>query len=51
LYQLIRGLSKTGHNDEIPALVKRLALVRKQAVKEQNDRNQHKLVEEDTHDR
>ncbi|HTF43075.1 MAG TPA: tetratricopeptide repeat protein, partial [Terriglobales bacterium] len=48
LYHLIQGLRKMGDNREIPDLLKRLALVRKQAAREESQRNQYKLVEEDT---
>ncbi len=47
LYHLIQGLRKTGEKGEIPDLLKRLALLRKQAAREQSDRNQYKLVEDD----
>ena len=48
LYHLIQGLRKTGDNSDIPDLLKRLALLRKQAAHEESERNQYKLVEEDT---
>jgi tetratricopeptide (TPR) repeat protein len=48
LYHLIQGLRKTGDSREIPDLLKRLALLRKQAAHEESERNQYKLVEEDT---
>jgi tetratricopeptide (TPR) repeat protein len=48
LYQLIQGLRKTGHRDEMADLLKRLALLRRQAAKEQSERYQYKLVEEDS---
>jgi tetratricopeptide (TPR) repeat protein len=47
LYHLIQGLRKTGDTREIPDLLKRLALLRKQAAREESERNQYKLVEED----
>jgi len=47
LYHLIRGLRKTGESKELPDLLKRLALVRKQAAREQSERYQYKLVEDD----
>jgi tetratricopeptide (TPR) repeat protein len=47
LYHLIQGLRKTGNNREIPDLLKQLALLRKQAAREESERNQYKLVEED----
>jgi tetratricopeptide (TPR) repeat protein len=48
LYHLIQGLRKTGDQREIPDLLKRLALLRKQAAREESQRNQYKLVEGDT---
>jgi tetratricopeptide (TPR) repeat protein len=48
LYHLIQGLRKTGDQREIPDLLKRLALLRKQAAREQSERYQYKLIEEDT---
>jgi tetratricopeptide (TPR) repeat protein len=47
LYHLIQGLRKTGDMREIPDLLKRLALLRKQAAREQSERYQYKLVEGD----
>ena len=47
LYHLIQALRKTGNTSEIPELLKRLALLRKQAAREQSQRYQYKLVEED----
>jgi len=48
LYHLIQALRKTGDQREIPDLLKRLAQLRKQTAKEQSERYQYKLVEEDT---
>jgi tetratricopeptide (TPR) repeat protein len=48
LYHLIQGLRKTGDKREIPDLLKRLALLRKRAAREQSERYQYKLIEEDT---
>jgi len=48
VYHLIQALRKTGEKQEIPALLKRLALLRNQAEREQSERYQYKLVEEDT---
>lgn len=48
LYHLIQALRKTGDQQEIPDLLKRLAQLRKQAAQEQSERYQYKLVEEDT---
>jgi tetratricopeptide (TPR) repeat protein len=47
LYHLIQALRKNGNTSEIPELLKRLALLRKQAAREQSQRYQYKLVEED----
>jgi tetratricopeptide (TPR) repeat protein len=47
LYHLIQALRKTGNNREIPDLLKQLALLRKQSAREESERNQYKLVEED----
>ncbi len=48
VYHLIQALRKTGDKQEIPALLKRLALLRSEAEREQSQRYQYKLVEEDT---
>jgi tetratricopeptide (TPR) repeat protein len=48
VYHLIQGLRKTGKQDEIPELLKRLALLREQATKKDRERSRYKLVEEDT---
>jgi tetratricopeptide (TPR) repeat protein len=47
LYHLIQGLRKTGDMKEIPDLLNRLALLRKQAAREQSERYQYQLVEDD----
>jgi tetratricopeptide (TPR) repeat protein len=47
LYRLIQGLRKSGNQKEIPELLKRLALLRKQTAKEQSERYQYRLVEGD----
>jgi tetratricopeptide (TPR) repeat protein len=47
LYHLIQGLRKTGDTKELPDLLKRLALLRKQAAREQSERYQYKLVEDE----
>jgi tetratricopeptide (TPR) repeat protein len=47
LYRLIQALRKTGKNDEIPGLLKRLALLRQEATKEERERSRFKLVEGD----
>ncbi len=48
IYHLIQALRKTGNTAEIPDLLKRLALLRQQAAKETSQRNQYKLVEDDS---
>jgi tetratricopeptide (TPR) repeat protein len=48
LYHLIQALRKTGKNQEIPDLLKRLALLRKEASRDQSQRYQYKLVDEDS---
>ncbi|MGA2020432.1 MAG: tetratricopeptide repeat protein [Candidatus Sulfotelmatobacter sp.] len=47
LYHLIQGLRKSGDTRDIPDLLKRLAQLRKQAAREQSERYQYRLVEED----
>jgi two-component SAPR family response regulator len=46
VYHLIQALRKTGKKDEIPDLLQRLAALRRQKAKEENDRYSYKLVEE-----
>lgn len=48
LYHLIQALRKSGKNSEIPDLLKRLALLRQEATKEEREQYRYKLVEEDT---
>jgi tetratricopeptide (TPR) repeat protein len=48
LYRLIQALRNTGETTEIPRLLKRLAQLRQQGVKEQKQRYQYKVVEGDT---
>jgi tetratricopeptide (TPR) repeat protein len=48
VYHLIQALRKTGDTREIPDLLERLAALRKQSAHEQSERNQYKLVEEDS---
>jgi tetratricopeptide (TPR) repeat protein len=45
LYHLIQALRKTGHEGEIPDLLKRLAQLREQALKKDKDRYRYKLVD------
>jgi tetratricopeptide (TPR) repeat protein len=44
LYHLVMALRKTGGQDEIPDLLKRLAKARQDAAKEEGERNRYKLV-------
>jgi tetratricopeptide (TPR) repeat protein len=48
VYHLIQALRKTGDTKEIPDLLKRLAALRREAAKEQNDRYRFQLVEGDS---
>jgi tetratricopeptide (TPR) repeat protein len=48
MYRLIQALRKTGNQDEIPDLLRRLAVLREQASKEERERSRYKLIEEDT---
>ena len=48
LYRLVQALRKTGNNAEIPGLLKRLALLRQEATKEDREHSRFKLVEGDT---
>lgn len=46
VYHLIQALRKMGNNDEIPELLKRLAVIREQTFKEERDRYLVKVVED-----
>jgi tetratricopeptide (TPR) repeat protein len=46
LYHLIQALRKNGQDAEVPDLLKRLAALRMEGTKEENERNRYKLVEE-----
>jgi tetratricopeptide (TPR) repeat protein len=48
LYRLIQALRKSGSNDEVPALLKRLASIRQQTTKEEMEHYRYKLVEGST---
>jgi tetratricopeptide (TPR) repeat protein len=48
VYRLIQALRKTGNQKELPSLLKQLAELRKQAAKEEGDRNRYRLVERDS---
>jgi tetratricopeptide (TPR) repeat protein len=45
LYHLVRALRKTDAKSEIPALLKQLALVRKQAANKKREESRFKIVE------
>jgi tetratricopeptide (TPR) repeat protein len=45
VYHLIQALRKTGNTGEIPDLLKRLALLREQALKKDKERYRYKLVD------
>jgi cytochrome c-type biogenesis protein CcmH/NrfG len=47
LYLLIRSLGKTEHKDEIPDLLKRLALVRQKAANKKREENRFKLIQDE----
>jgi tetratricopeptide (TPR) repeat protein len=47
VYHLIQALRKTDKKEEIPDLLKRLALLRKEATKEEREHYRYKLVEEE----
>jgi len=47
LYHLIQALRKSGKNSEIPQLLKRLALLRQDATREEREQYRYKLVEGD----
>ncbi len=49
LYHLIQALRKSGHEDEVPDLLKRLAALRMEGTKEEKEHNRYKLVEEGVH--
>ena len=48
LYHLIQALRKTEKKNQIPELLKRLALLRQQATKDEREQYRYKLVEGDT---
>src|SRR5579864_1954139 len=47
VYHLIQALRKTGNTSEIPELLKRLALLREQATREEKERYRYKLAEDE----
>lgn len=46
LYHLIVGLRRTGHKDELPVLLQKLATLRQKATREEGEHNRYKLIEE-----
>jgi Flp pilus assembly protein TadD len=48
VYRLIQALRKTDDKKELPDLLKRLAELRKQAAKDEGERNRYRLVEGDS---
>jgi len=48
LYRLIQALRKTGNDNEVPGLLKRLASIRQQTTKEEMEHYRYKLVEGST---
>jgi tetratricopeptide (TPR) repeat protein len=48
LYRLIQALRKTGNDNDVPALLKRLASIRQQTTKEEMEHYRYKLVEGST---
>jgi tetratricopeptide (TPR) repeat protein len=46
IYHLIVGLRRTGHKEELPALLQRLAELRQKATREEGEHNRYKLIEE-----
>lgn len=47
VYHLIQALRKSGNMDEVPELLKRLALLRHQSAKDESERYRYQLVEGD----
>jgi len=48
VYHLIQALRKTGNKSELPELLKRLADLRREATKQEEQRNRYKLIEGDS---
>ena len=48
VYHLIQALRRAGKNNEIPDLLKQLALLRRQAEQDERDRYRYKLVDPDS---
>jgi len=45
VYHLIVGFRRTGHKEELPALLQRLAALRQKATREEGEHNRYKLIE------
>jgi predicted Zn-dependent protease len=45
LYRLIQALRKAGTKEEIPELLKRLAMLREETAREERERYRYKLIE------
>ena len=46
IYHLIVALRRTGHKEELPALLQRLAELRQKATRDEGEHNRYKLIEE-----
>ena len=47
VYHLIVALRRTGHKEELPTLLQRLAELRQKATREEGEHNRYKLIEQD----
>lgn len=48
LYHLIVALRKTGHREELPPLLQKLAQLRQKSTREEGEHNRYKLIEQGT---
>ncbi len=48
MYHLIQALRKTGDKTELPDLLKRLAQLRQEATRQEEQHNRYKLIEGNT---
>jgi tetratricopeptide (TPR) repeat protein len=48
LYRLIQSLRKSGRQEEVPALLQRLAALRMEGAQEESQHNRYKLIEQNT---
>jgi len=46
MYHLVISLRHSGHNDELPPLVKRLSEIHQESLRQETDRKRYRLVEE-----